>query len=150
LGRNTSIFQRPIDGTARLLPDPYGKPVNSRIEYIIYQSLKRSGLKFHYEKTLPLTKRDYDIHPDFTIELANGEAIYWEHLGMLDVRKYYKDWQRRIEDYKDHGLFEKVVTTDDLDGINQAKIDEVVDAIRERQLRTTKSNRFSLHHYELY
>jgi exodeoxyribonuclease V alpha subunit len=150
LGRNTSIFQRPIDNTAKLLPDPHGKPVNSRIEYIIYQSLKRSSLKFHYEKSLPLAKRNYDIHPDFTIELTNGETIYWEHLGMLDVRKYYKDWQRRIDDYKDHGLFDNVVTTDDLDGINQAKIDAVVDAIRCGHLRTDKGNRFSIHHYELY
>jgi exodeoxyribonuclease V alpha subunit len=69
---------------------------------------------------------------------------------MLDVRKYYKDWQRRIDDYKDHGLFDNVVMTDDLDGINQAKIDAVVDAIRCGHLRTDKGNRFSIHHYELY
>jgi exodeoxyribonuclease V alpha subunit len=150
LGRNTSIFLPPVDNTTKLLPDPHGKPVNSRIEYIIYQSLKRSGLKFDYEKTLPLAKRDYDIHPDFTIELPGGGTIYWEHLGMLDVRKYYKDWQRRIQDYKDHGLFDRVITTDDLEGINQAKIDAVIEAIRERQLRTDTGNRFSLHHYELY
>ena len=43
-----------------------------------------------------------------------------------------------------------VVTTDDLEGINQTKIDAVIDAIRERQLWTDTGNRFSLHHYELY
>ena len=69
---------------------------------------------------------------------------------MLDVRKYYNDWQQRIQDHKDHDLFENVVTTDDLDGIKQAKIDVVIDAIREGNIRTEQGNRFSLHHYELY
>ena len=69
---------------------------------------------------------------------------------MLDVRKYYNDWQQRIQDYKDHDLFENVVTTDDLDGIKQAKIDAVIDAIREGIIRIEQGNRFSLHHYELY
>lgn len=150
LGRNTSIFQPPVDRTAKLVPDQYGKPVKSRIEYIIYKSLQRSGLKFHYEHILPLAKREYDIHPDFTVEIRNGRKIYWEHLGMLDVRKYYKDWQQRIADYEDHDLYDQVVTTDDLDGIKQEKIDAVIDAIRTGDLRTDKGNRFSLHHYELY
>ena len=150
LGRNTSIFQPPIDHKTRLVPDPHGKPVKSRIEYIIHQSLQRSGLKFDYEQTLSLAKRDYDIHPDFSIELRNGRKIYWEHLGMLDVRKYYKDWQQRITDYKDHGLFDHVVTTDDLNGIKQEKIDAVIDAIRTGDLTEDRGNRFSLHHYELY
>jgi exodeoxyribonuclease V alpha subunit len=150
LGRNTSIFQSPVDHKAKLVPDPQSGPVKSRIEYIIYQALQRSGLKFRYEQTLSLQKRGYDIHPDFTIELQNGTQIFWEHLGMLDVRKYYSDWQQRITDYKDHGLFDRVVTTDDLDGIKHEKIDAVIEAIRTGNLATDKGNRFSLHHYELY
>lgn len=150
LGRNTSIFQSPIDHKAKLVPDPHGKPVKSRIEYIIHQTLQRSGLKFEYEEALSLAKRDYDIHPDFTIELRNGKRIFWEHLGMLDVRKYFKDWQQRVVDYQDHGLFDQVVTTDDLDGIKQEKIDAVIDAIRTGNLKAERGNRFSLHHYELY
>jgi exodeoxyribonuclease V alpha subunit len=150
LGRNTSIFQAPCDHKASLIPDPQSKPVKSRIEYIIYQALKGSGLKFVYERRLSLSKRDYPIHPDFTIELRNGQTVYWEHLGMLDVRKYYRDWQQRIVDYRDHGLFDQVVTTDDLSGIKQERIDAVIEAIRDGQLRTDSGNRFSTHHYELY
>ena len=150
LRRNSSIFQPPVDHQARLIPDPHGNPVKSRVEYIIYQALQRSRLKFSYEHPLTLEKRNYDIHPDFTIELNNGRTIYWEHLGMLDVRKYYKDWQRRISDYKDHGFFENLVTTDDLNGIKQEKIDAVIEAIRTGKLQTDKGNRFSLHHYEIY
>jgi hypothetical protein len=150
LGRNTSVFKQPSDNKAKLVPDLHGKPVKSRIEYIIYKALQRSGLKFHYERTLQLDKREYDIHPDFTIELQNGRTIYWEHLGMLDVRKYYRDWQQRIVDYKDHGLFDDVVTTDDLNGIKDEKIDVVIAAIRECDFQEDKDNRFSLNHYELY
>jgi hypothetical protein len=69
---------------------------------------------------------------------------------MLDVRKYYDKWQKRIQDYKDHGLFDHVVTTDDLNGIKHEKIDAVIDAIRTENLRVDKGNRFSHHHYELY
>jgi len=150
LGRNSSIFQKPIDQRARLVPDPQGKPVKSRIEYIIYQALQRSGLKFQYEQTLTLSKRNYVIHPDFTIELQDGRKIFWEHLGMLDVRKYYKDWQQRIVDYKEHALFDDLITTDDLDGIKHERVDAVIDAIRTGELQTDKENRFSSHHYELY
>jgi len=150
LGRNTSIFQAPTDRTDRLLPDPHGKPVRSRIEYIIHQALQRSGLKFKYEHPLQLSNRSYLIHPDFTIELPSGQKLYWEHLGMLDVRKYYKDWQQRIIDYKDHGLFDQVITTDDLDGINQEKIEEVIEAMRTGSIAHTRDNRFSVHHYQLY
>lgn len=150
LGRNTSIFQPPVDHKARLVPDPHGKPVKSRIEYIIHQALQRSGLTFEYEEALSLPKRNYEIHPDFTIQLRNGKRIFWEHLGMLDVRKYYKDWQQRVKDYKDHGLFDQVVTTDDLDGIKQEKIEVVIEAIRTGNLKEERDNRFSLHHYQLY
>lgn len=149
-GRNTSIFKPPTDHKAALVPGNDGKPVRSRVEYIIHQTLQRSGLAFTYETSLPLAKRDYVIHPDFTITLKDGRTVYWEHLGMLDVRKYYKDWQRRIVDYRDHGMFEQVVTTDDLDGIKQDRIDAVVEAIRTGTLKSEQGNRFSLHHYELY
>lgn len=150
LSRNTSIFIPPIDYKKKLIPDINNKPVKSRVEYIIYKALKLSRLKFSYEKQLNLEKRDYDIHPDFTIELKNGKSIFWEHLGMLDVRKYYKDWQQRKIDYQDHGYFNMVITTDDLNGINDKKIEEVIDAIRENNIKSTPDNKFSNHHYELY
>lgn len=150
LTRNTSIFKTPVDNRAVLVPDPCNKPVKSRAEYIIYKTLQSSGLTFQYEENLPLKFRDYDIHPDFTIRLANDRTIYWEHLGMLDVRKYYRDWQKRTEDYKDHGIFDDLVTTDDLNGIRHEKIEAVIEAIRTGQLQTTHKHRLSSHHYELY
>ncbi len=148
--RNTAIFTKPQDNRRPLYPDPNKKPVKSRIEYIIYRSLQKSGLNFEYEQLLKLKERHYNIHPDFAIKLKNGRTIYWEHLGMLDTQKYYQDWQRRKKDYADHRLFDNLITTDDLNGINQQKIDSLIEDIRKDQLKATDGNKFSNHHYELY
>ena len=67
--RNTSIFNAPIDNKKGLFPDSNGVEVRSRIEYIIYQSLKKSGLEFTYEEELILKGKDFKIHPDFVIKL---------------------------------------------------------------------------------
>lgn len=150
LGRKSSIFKVPVDSRNRLMPDPHGKPVRSRVEYIIYRALDRSGLQFEYERKLQLDNREYDIHPDFTIELQNGKTVFWEHLGMLDVRKYFKDWQKRLADYKCQGLFDHLITTDDLGGISQEKIESVIEDIRTDRLRADTGNRFSSHHYQIY
>ena len=93
--RNTSIFEKPDDKRKKYYPRKGEKPVRSKVEYIIYKALERSGLNFKYEKELKLSQREYPIHPDYTIELPNGSFIYWEHLGMLDIRKYFNDWKRR-------------------------------------------------------
>lgn len=148
--RNTSVFDAPQDNRKSLFPDTNNLEVRSRIEYIIYQSLQKSGLEFVYEKEFVLKDKSFNIHPDFTIRLKNGRTLYWEHLGMLDVKKYYKDWQNRIILYKEQGIYDDLITTDDLGGINQGKIDVLIDDIRENQLYTDEGHKFSSHHYELY
>jgi hypothetical protein len=40
--RNTSTFHPPVDSKAKL-PEPNGKPVKSRIEYIIHQPCNAAG-----------------------------------------------------------------------------------------------------------
>ena len=149
LSRNTSIFEKPQNKKEIYFPEP-GKPVKSKIEYIIYKELQKHGIPFEYEQELELKKRHYNIHPDFTIKLKNGQTIYWEHLGKLDTRKYYKDWQQRKKDYQDHDLFENLITTDDLEGIKQAKIEVIIEQIKTGKTKKTKGNKFSNCHYELY
>ena len=124
--------------------------VSSKIEFIIYTALLKSGLKFKYEEPLQLEKLHYKIHPDFTIYLRNGEKLFWEHLGMLDTRKYYNDWQDRRKSYKEHELEDVLITTDDLNGVKHEKITELIENIKEIELKVTKGNKFSNHHYELY
>ena len=149
LNRNTSIFSMPADNRRGYQPRR-GVFVKSRIEYIIYKALERSGLQFQYEERLPLSKRTYDIKPDFTIHFRDGSKVFWEHLGMLDCRKYSRDWDRRLTDFKEHGVFDAVVTTDDLQGVDDEKIDKVIQDIRKRKPADTKGNAFSNHHYQLY
>jgi hypothetical protein len=74
---------------------------------------------------LRLAKLPLPIHPDFVIKLEDGTKIYWEHLGMLDTRKYFNDWIKRRKDYTAHNLFDFVVTTDDMNGIKEEKQDKV-------------------------
>lgn len=147
--RNTSIFTEPINKRGKYSPEP-GMIVSSKIEFIIYTALQKSGLNFKYEEPLQLERLPYKIHPDFTIYLRNGKKIFWEHLGMLDTRKYYNDWQERKEDYYEHGLKDDLVSTDDLNGVNHEKIAELIENIKELELKETPGNKFSNHHYELY
>lgn len=149
INRNTSIYSEPIDKKAKFIPEP-GITVASKIEFIIFEALKKSSLTFKYEAPLKLKNLSYDIHPDFTIYLRNGNEIYWEHLGMLDTRKYFNDWQERKRNYYSHGLSDSLITTDDLNGVDHNKLTAIIDNIREMELISTPNNKFSEHHYQLY
>ena len=150
LTRQSSIFEKPEDKRINYYPRKGEKPVKSKAEYIIHQALQRSGLKFQYEQELRLEKLNFPIHPDFVIELEDNTKIYWEHLGMLDTRKYFNDWIRRNRDYQEHSLFDYVVTTDDMSGIKDEMLEQVIDDIRNKRLKVTPENKFSNHHYQLY
>lgn len=150
LTRQSSIFEKPEDKRLKYYPRKGEKPVKSKGEYIIHKALQRSGLKFEYEEELRLKKLNFPIHPDFVIKLEDGTKIYWEHLGMLDTRKYFNDWMKRKRDYAEHKLFDFVVTTDDMNGIKDEELDKVIEDIRNNKLKTTSENRFSNHHYQLY
>ena len=124
--------------------------VLSKIEYIIYNKLSKSGIRFQYEEALKFDGVSYAIHPDFTLYLQDGRKVFWEHLGMLDSRKYYSDWQRRKTLYFNKGFKDFLVTTDDIEGVHEDKIDQVIRDIRSLNLAQTKDNKFSDHHYRLY
>jgi exodeoxyribonuclease V alpha subunit len=149
VNRNSSIYSEPIDKKAKFIPE-FGVTVSSKVEFIIYEALKKSGLKFKYEEPLKMKNLSYKIHPDFTIYLRDGREIYWEHLGMLDTRKYFNDWQGRKKSYVEHGLSDSLITTDDLNGIDQEKLNTLIENIREFELKSTPDNKFSNHHYQLY
>lgn len=148
LFRRTSIFEDPSEKLKKYISKK-GIAVRSKVELDICQMLENSGLQFEYEKELELSNRKYNIHPDFTIKIGK-QTIFWEHLGMLDVKKYYRDWQRRKDDYVEHNHFDNVVTTDDLNGIDNNIVDKVIQDIRNNNIRTSKGSKFSQHHYKLY
>ena len=67
---------------------------------------------FEYEKVYPLPSRGFNIKPDFTITLASGKIIYWEHLGKLGNRSYERDWEKRLKIYEDEKLLGNLMTTE--------------------------------------
>ena len=148
LNRKTAVFEKPESKPNRPYEPESGQTVRSKIEFILYKALINSELDFKYDKDLKLKHLDYEIHPDFTIKTNDGRTVYWEHLGMLDIRKYYRDWMRRKEDYRKAGLLDSLVTTDDLDGLSDKKLQKVIDDIRNNRLVAGTSD-FSPHHYSL-
>jgi len=145
--RNTSIFVTPFDKSKRLQPKS-GVYVKSKVEYIIFKALEKSGLSFEYEEVLELPHKNYNIKPDFTIKLDNDTTYYWEHLGMLDNPTYYNNWQSRKKDYDQLGLSTQLITTDDLDGIDEDKLLKVIDDLKTNNI-VNSASKLSSHHYSL-
>ena len=152
LSRNTSIFAEPEDIKGKLWPDK-NVPVKSKIEYILYKYLneaqREKRLRFKYEDELLFENKQLTVHPDFTI-LVGNRRYFWEHLGELDVKRYSKDWDTRRKDYEANGLIDCLVTTDDLEGLREELILQVIDDLVKGQLKDTCDGKFSKHHYQLY
>ena len=75
-----------------------GNSVRSKSEVIISDLLHNAGIPYVYEEKLFYEPGKW-IEPDFTITLKDGTKIYWEHVGMLGLEQYDKDWQRKREIY---------------------------------------------------
>jgi exodeoxyribonuclease V alpha subunit len=131
-----------------------GVEVKSRVEYIIYRKLseaaKTAGFAFKYENPYELKKETFNLHPDFTIWLPNSKVIYWEHLGRLTDRAYVRMWDSRRAIYESMGDFDKVMTTDELNGISDEKIGAIVRGVIDGTLATEDtSGRYSRLHVSL-
>jgi ATP-dependent exoDNAse (exonuclease V) alpha subunit len=139
-----------------LEPEP-GIFVESRIELMIYYSLLnrkksmgQSVFNFEYEVMPVVNNETIPIKTDFTI-YYNGKVYYWEHLGRLNDKEYARKWKTvKYPTYQRFGVIDKLITTDELNGIDPSKIDEVIDAIIADNITSTDPfNRYSLHHYSL-
>lgn len=154
LRRNTSLFSDPTQSWWALFPDT-DDWVRSRAEYILYRALKEKEdediLQFRYEEPLELETEEgnTEIKPDFTLEV-NGNIYYWEHLGLLDRKDYYSDWRNRRSLYENNGLGDALITTDDMNGIQHMRINQVITDVVNNDLIFTGDSRFSNHHYKLY
>lgn len=85
-----------------------GDKVRSKSEVIIANLLYEYKIKYEYERKLYYGENKW-IEPDFTIFLANGEEVYWEHLGMIGTESYDKRWIEKLEIYNTYfpGRLEK-------------------------------------------
>ena len=79
-----------------------GLLVRSKDEMAIVEELIRFNIEFRYEMRLELTRittrsdgtavmETVTRYPDFTIFLADGSVLYWEHAGRFDDEVYRKD-----------------------------------------------------------
>jgi exodeoxyribonuclease V alpha subunit len=152
LERNTSIFTDPEDHKTKYWPAK-NVHVRSKIEYILYHALdqaqKAGKLDFEYEGKLELKHKRLVIHPDFTVQIGK-RTYYWEHLGELDIEYYSKNWQQRKRDYEASGLLDRLLTTDDLEGVREEAISQIIEDMMRGKLRDTPKDKFSEHHYQLH
>ena len=132
---NSSLFEfKPVPEELLKLNDWYeegkvhktlaGIMVRSKSEVIIANLLHERGIPFKYE--VPLYAPDGTFYiPDFTITW-NGEEWYWEHLGMLDKEEYRNHWEAKREWYKKHGFSERLIVTDEQEGIDSTKFEYII------------------------
>jgi hypothetical protein len=113
-----------------------GTLLASKSELFIYERARAAGLRPVYEIQLPSRTGDTTWKlPDFTFfDDADDPAVFWEHLGMLDVRDYAAGWARKRQWYANQGYVEgrDLVWTSEVDGLDATKVDEVIAAVKER------------------
>lgn len=79
--------------------------VRSKSEVIVANTLTRLVVDYKYEeKLIPNDKNPNDYRlPDFTVTVA-GDTYYWEHLGMLTIPSYKRDWEKKRDWYERNGF----------------------------------------------
>ena len=100
----------------------FGLWTRSKNEAMTAEILYAAGVEFYYERKLILVDRwgkKHVIYPDFTIILADGTVIYWEHKGMLDNQEYVESDNERMQLYYINGIYQPhnlIVTGDGPNG----------------------------------
>lgn len=131
--------------------------VQSMIELLIYRELmaKRDevgveNFDFDYEKHPEVDGSEIKVKTDFTV-YTQDKIWYWEHLGKLGDRRYEWIWNNvKKETYREAGLMNDVITTDQLGGIIPSKITSLVEKIATNEIETgDPNNQYSLHHFSL-
>ena len=139
-----------------LEPEP-GVFVESRIELMIYHILmmKREEFgkdlfNFEYEQQPVVDGEVVEIKTDFTV-YCNNKIWYWEHLGLLGQRKYTWIWKNvKTMTYKEAGIWDQVITTEESNGITPSKIGQLIEMIINDDVGTEDQyDQYSNHHFML-
>lgn len=81
-----------------------GEHVRSKSEVFIADALDAAGIPYRYEARLDLPSGP--VYPDFTVlDLQRRKVFYWEHLGMMGDSDYLKDAFRKVNNYKEAGIY---------------------------------------------
>ncbi len=150
--RKTSLFM--LNYWDFSLEPEKGVFVKSRVEYIIYKNLieelhKYKDFEFFYELQPEIKGKKLMIKTDFTI-ISNNVTYYWEHLGLLGNNYYEKTWRFKRKKYNEFGIKDTLLTTDEKKGISDPKIKEIINDIRNGNLKNEeKNNLYSEYHCSL-
>ena len=102
-----------------------GEMVRSKSEVIVANILDKMNIDYSYEEPLEVNGKTY--LPDFTLRYQ-GNIAYLEHLGMLGIKSYEKDWEKKRTNYETAGISEAlgnlIITEDGLDGSLDATLIE--------------------------
>jgi len=117
--RNTNLFTPIVRPEGVKLPYPEklihrtltGEMVRSKSEVVVANVLTKLGIDYKYEESLEVAPHDFRL-PDFTISYK-GKTWYWEHLGMLNLDYYRKEWEQKKAWYEKHKLIDLVLTSQD-------------------------------------
>ncbi len=82
-----------------------GERVRSKSEAILADMFLELGIPYRYEQEIHL--RDGRVrYPDFTLfKVDEQKEIYLEHLGLLDNEEYRSSNLRKIDEYRDSGIY---------------------------------------------
>ena len=69
---------------------------------------------------------------------------------MLDRADYSHDWRERVAGYKAKNLADVLLTTDDLAGVRQERLKQVIADLTTGEPGGDGGQEFSLHHYRLW
>lgn len=69
---------------------------------------------------------------------------------MLDLQRYSGRWQEKRAAYEAAGLGNRLITTDDLNGVLSDRLAAVIDDICKNKPKETPTNKFSRYHYRLW
>ena len=117
------LIHRTSDGTA----------VRSKSELKIMDDCLAAGLSPRYEQRLESITGDGSFKlPDFTFETDAGDAVIWEHLGMLDLTIYSRDWERKRQWYLAQGYVEgkTLFTTSEVGGLQSKDVADTIESLR--------------------
>ena len=119
------------------------KIVRSKAEAIIYNMLLYYGIPFRYEQKKELLNVESGYkevrYPDFTILLADGQELHWEHFGLMEQDYYFDVFCKKMRLYYRNDLTvgdNLIITMDDQHGgINTFMIERIIQGIILPQVR---------------
>lgn len=82
-----------------------GELVRSKSEQSIGNALEDYGIEYTYDEGIIVGTRCY--YADFVITCRDGTQIIWEHFGLIDSDKDYREHAlQRMKDYREHGCYQ--------------------------------------------